>query len=386
MQNLELVNQVKNYVKKTFEQELKPHFTYHNFEHTELVVDASKRLSESAKLNDKESEILVIASYFHDLGFIISAENHENNGCKLAEAYLLEKSYDPKNIDSVKECIKATQMGIEPKSKLTRLIKDADLSGLASSQYHVLNENLRLEKSWLEGKEIKKKDWRKENIDFLQNHYYYTKEANSLFKDSKLKNLRALKMEEAKKKEKPKKIKNKAITIATSKSAQTQFKTALRNHIDLSSIADNKANIMLSVNAIIITVALPLLINRITEHPKLFIPTSILALVSLISMIFATLSTRPINMPGETDYDQIKNKNSNLFFFGNFYKMSYNDYVKYIKEVVSDDENMDNSITRDLFFLGKSLGKKFNYLRYCYNFFMYGIAAAVLSFFIVNLL
>ena len=62
------------------------------------------------------------------------------------------------------------------------------------------------------------------------------------------------------------------------------------------------------------------------------------------------------------------------------------EYEKYVGMVVADDEILDNSITRDLFFLGKSLGKKFEYLRWCYNFFMYGIAAAVVSFFIVSLI
>jgi len=49
-------------------------------------------------------------------------------------------------------------------------------------------------------------------------------------------------------------------------------------------------------------------------------------------------------------------------------------------EVVKDDEKLDNSITRDLFYLGKALGKKYRYLRLCYNFFMYGIIFAVIAF------
>jgi hypothetical protein len=53
---------------------------------------------------------------------------------------------------------------------------------------------------------------------------------------------------------------------------------------------------------------------------------------------------------------------------------------KGMQVVVRDDEILDNSIMRDLFFLGKALGQKYRYLRLCYNFFMFGLITAVLAF------
>jgi hypothetical protein len=85
-------------------------------------------------------------------------------------------------------------------------------------------------------------------------------------------------------------------------------------------------------------------------------------------------------MKGYTKVEDIKNKNSNLFFFGNFYRMSFDEYVSGIATVVGDDEIMDSAITRDLFYLGKSLGKKYYFLRLCYNIFMFGIIGAVAAF------
>jgi len=189
-------------------------------------------------------------------------------------------------------------------------------------------------------------------------------------------------MEESLDKEKIKKQKSKtkSKTITNSKTAQTQLKTALRNHIDLSSIADNKANIMLSVNAMILTVGLPLIISQFESNPSLIIPTAILAFASLGSMIFATLSTRPGKMNGSTKMEQITSLKSNLFFFGNFYKMNFEEYETGMKTVVGDNEIIDNSITRDLFFIGKSLGRKYEYLRWCYNIFMYGVGIALISY------
>ena len=97
-------------------------------------------------------------------------------------------------------------------------------------------------------------------------------------------------------------------------------------------------------------------------------------------MIFATLATRPIKMLGYTSKEQIQAKESNLFFFGNFYDMSFQEYQEGIQQVIADEEGLDNTIMRDLFFLGRSLGTKYRQLRICYNIFMVGIVSTVLIF------
>lgn len=382
--NDNIIKEVQEFVKTKFETELSSNYTYHNYNHTQKVVDAAKLLADKSNLSDSDYEALIIAAYFHDLGFIVNPDDHETHSIELAKSFLASKHYiDKSQIDKITQCIDATRLGFKGDTLLGHLMHDADLSGLADPNYAELIENLRKEIKFRTAKKLSRNNWRKENISFLENHKYISPAAITLFRDRKLQNLKTLK---AQKPKKSKSKKPKTSTISTSKSAQTQFKTALRNHIDLSSIADNKANIMISVNAIIITVALPLLINRIKSTPHLTIPTIILAIVCLISMIFATLSTRPIDMKGVTHKKDVVDNNSNLFFFGNYYNMNFNDYKSYIDYIVSDEKMLDASITRDLFYLGKSLGKKFSYLRWCYNFFMFGIAAAVISFLIISLI
>ncbi len=173
-------------------------------------------------------------------------------------------------------------------------------------------------------------------------------------------------------------------SITSSKAAQTQLKTSLRNHIDLSAIADNKANIMLSINAIVITVGLPLMAERLADNGNYIYPMLVLGLSSMISMAYATLSTRPIKTHGTTTLETVKQGKSNLFFFGNFYKMNIDEYEVGMKEVVEKNDLLESSITRDLFFLGKSLGVKFDQLRICYNIFMVGMTLTVLLFVLIS--
>lgn len=381
-----IIDRSKSFVREYFEKNVSSKYTYHNFDHTINVVNASKQLANEANLSDEESEVLILAALFHDVGFGSDPNNHEQKSKEIAIEFLQANDYDTDKTEMVANCIMATRKEWKGQNKLCRLMKDADLSGLASPNYTNITENLRIELNKANGMDIDKVQWLNENISFIQNHSYFTEEGRKLFNEGKQNNLQTLHGLEQEKKKKKKKKKNKLLTIGSSKSAQTQFKTALRNHIDLSAIADNKANIMLSVNAIVITVGVPILVNLSYENSDLIIPTAILAIGSLLSMIFATLSTRPAKMPGHTSLGHIAEKKSNLFFFGNFYKMSFDEYVKGMEKVVGNNEILDNSITRDLFFLGKSLGHKFEYLRWCYNIFMYGIAIAMLSFLIVILI
>lgn len=381
--NIDIVSLTETFVEDFFKKNVSTDYTYHNYKHTRNVVEAATKLAAEAHLNEEETEVLILAAYFHDVGFGIDPKNHEVQSTKLATEFLTKYNYDPEKINLITGCIMATKMGWRGNDKLCCLMKDADLSGLAAPNYTNIAENLRKELNTTGVKSINKLNWLSENIKFIQNHYYFTEEANRLFSEGKKQNLSTLKdLEETKQKKKDKKPK--LLTIGSSKSAQTQLKTALRNHIDLSAIADNKANIMLSVNAIVITVGIPILVDKSYTNEDMGIPTAILALSALISMIFATLSTRPAKMDGKTDMDMILNKKSNLFFFGNFSNMNFQEYEDGMRTVVGNNEILDNSITRDLFFLGKSLGKKYEYLRWCYNIFMVGIGLAMLSFIVIS--
>lgn len=185
-----------------------------------------------------------------------------------------------------------------------------------------------------------------------------------------------------KKEKKKKKKKSSGGLVDNSKGAQVMFKTALRNHIDLTNIADNKANIILTINAIIITIALPLLSTYASENHHLYVPAFFLISTNMASIVYGALVTRPGKMQGKTDLAKIKQGKSNLFFFGNFYKMNIEDYRKGVTEIISDEELVDKVIMTDLYYLGQVLGKKYELLRTCYSVFMVGMILTVITFII----
>jgi hypothetical protein len=172
----------------------------------------------------------------------------------------------------------------------------------------------------------------------------------------------------------------KGMDKSTDRGIQTVFRTTSENHISLSSMADSKANIMISVNAIIISIMFSVLLGRLEYYPHLAIPTLLLASVSVATIIFAILATRPNITGGRFTEDDIRSKRTNLLFFGNFYKMELEEYNWAMNEMLKDKEFIYSSIIKDIYFLGVVLARKYHYLRISYTIFMYGLIVSVLAF------
>jgi hypothetical protein len=164
------------------------------------------------------------------------------------------------------------------------------------------------------------------------------------------------------------------------------FRTSYRNHIELSAIADNKSNIMISINGIIISIMIASLPAQITSNSSLALPAAVLLITCLLSLIYSVLAARPRVSNEKVTLEDVRSNRSNILFFGNFYTMDRDDYVTGLEELMSDSERLYNTMTRDLHSLGVVLSKKFKLLRVAYNIFMVGLAASVSSFLIVYLL
>ena len=158
------------------------------------------------------------------------------------------------------------------------------------------------------------------------------------------------------------------------------FRISSNNHQRLSDMADNKAHIMITTTSIIISVLLSLLLRKLEDNPQLIIPTMLLLAVCVITMVFSILATRPTLPEGTFTQQDIDTRKVNLLFFGNFYKMSFEDYDSGMKQMMNDRDFLYGSLTKDVYSQGIVLGKKYRLLRKGYNVFMYGIVASVIAF------
>ena len=362
----ELLAKTEEFVTDLLTNELDHNFLYHNLRHTQRVVKSTKELLDSVLLTPKEKEAVHLAAWLHDTGYTKGIHEHEKKSCEIATEFLAKQDYEKETIKLVCELIAATERSHAPKNLMEEIIRDADASHLGKDSYLETSEMLREELSLLGVAEFTQKQWRKANIKMFQTeHHFYTEYAIENWQKGKDVNLKKMvkdrkKQQTAYRKEELKvKLKN----DSPERGIQTMYRVTMKNHLKLSDIADTKANILLSVNAIIVSLLLTNLIPKL-DNPSndyLIYPSAIFVLFSITSMIMSVLATRPNITSGEFDKEDVKNKKVNLLFFGNFHKMKLPDYEWAIQELIKDQKYLYSNLTKDLYFLGVVLNTKYKF-------------------------
>lgn len=381
----DIIEKTKSFVTGLLTSKLDPNYLYHNLTHTRRVVKSTKEILDSLNLEDKEAEPLILAAWLHDTGYTEGGEDHEEKSVAIAGEFLEKQGYDKEVTQEIGSLILATKRDHIPTNLKEEIIRDADASHFAQNSYMETCELLREELALLGIAKYSQKNWIKTNIMLLGNeHGYYTNYAKEHWQPGKDKNLKRLNKEYKSIKTIAKKeaLKAKFKSESPDRGIQTLFRVTLKNHLTLSDIADTKANILLSVNAIIISMALSNLIPKL-DNPSnhyLIIPTVIFVFFSVASMILAVLATRPNVTSGEFTKEDVVNKKVNLLFFGNFHKMKLSEYEWAINELVKDKDYIYSSLTKDLYYLGLVLNRKYKILRWTYTIFMIGTLVSVIAF------
>jgi HD superfamily phosphodiesterase len=372
------------------------------------VVNAAIEIANHYRLSDLDYFIVVTAAWFHDIGYYTDPARHEDKGAEEAALFLKRKGVEETTVQTVSQCIRATRLPQNPVTLLEKIVADADLFHLGTSKFGELNKVMRKEFSALYNIEISKDEWRNKTIRLLETHQYHTDYCRLLLNDIKAKHLEKLK---AKSGDKYPAIKN-AVPVAPiamlqppqpakskikplipedddekskrknrpDRGIETMFRITSANHQRLSDMADSKAHIMISVNSIIISVLLSVLLKNLEQFPQYTIPAMTLLSISLVTIVFAILATRPNIPSGTFTENDISEKRVNLLFFGNFFRMSMEDYTSGMLHMMDDRDFLYRSLIKDVYSQGVVLGSKYQRLRISYNVFMYGLIVSVIAF------
>ncbi|BFO66342.1 Pycsar system effector family protein [Chryseobacterium sp. KCF3-3] len=384
---MSILQKAKNYVEILFKDKLSSVYFYHNFIHTAYTVNKAEEIMKNTPVSEEDQEKVLVALWFHDTGYIECALNHEERSVEVMKAFLHQENYPEAYIADVEKLILATKIQYEPQNLLEKIVKDADFSHFAGHDYSDISDALRKEWELTNVRCFSNEEWNAGNLDMLKNkHTFYTDYAKENWEPLKKKNIKKiekkLEKEEEKKESKKEVSEGKKEKEKSDRSVDTLFRVTLNNHTRLSDIADSKANILLSVNAIIISVCLSVLVPKL-DAPKnshLILPSFILLLSSVLTIIFAILSTKPNVTKSTFTSEDITNRKVNLLFFGNFQQMLFDDYNNAMKDLIKDRDYIYDSMVKDLYYLGKVLNRKYKLLSITYKIFMAGIIISVLSF------
>lgn len=428
----EKLKQIEDYVKLFFIQHEDSRLYYHNIDHTRDMAEKANLIATHYNLNAHDHFIVLASAWFHDVGYlVIEPPFHEMKGAEIADDFMRHAGVREEDILAIKQCILSTKMPQSPSNELENIVCDADLFHLGKNDFWERSKILRKEMEALTGRKMSGAEWRQRTIELMEKHEYHTEYCRELLGPAKALNLEFLKKRQVEKQNEkaeeearaaadaqsqaldqpsqpaatPTEIADNELPLALpdhkalkpkdkkekkkkkerpDRGVETMFRITAANQQRLSNQADNKAHIMISVNSIIISVALGLIVRKLDENRNLAIPTMILLLVNTITIIYSVLATRPkvptSGFAGMITRDQIEKKGGNLLFFGDFFKMEWEDYKWGMGKMMEDRDYLYGTMVRDVYLHGKVLAKKFRLLQISYTIFMYGIALSILAY------
>lgn len=379
-----IYKKVENYVVGLYEKSFNPNLLYHNLDHTRNVVSKTKEIAGHYDLSERNTLIVYIAAWFHDTGYLFTEPAwHEEKSCELMRKFLNEQAVEPDLVDEVADCIMVTRPSAMPENLCQEILRDADTYHFGTKEFKRINK-LVIAELELTDTNFDRDEANEKAIKMLEGHRYFTSYCRELLTEAKRKNVNKLKkriLEEENMKEvkKPSFVSEKNDALVT-KGIQTMLRLTSENQMKLSDMADNKANILISVNAIIISVIFAVLLRRLQYETYLTIPTIIFLVVSVVTIVISILATRPKLSSGTFTQQDIINKKTNLLFFGNFHKASFEEYEAAMSKMMKDPDYLYRSVVKDIYYLAIVLGRKYKLIRLAYNIFMIGIIVSVLAF------
>jgi len=397
----EIVKKAKAYITALFEEKLPKRLVYHNLDHTLNTVKEARALAQDAALDPSEQEALVLAAWFHDAGYVDVYDGHEYRSMELAKEWLQQQDYPAESIALVQDLIRATHRDEPRTSLLQKILVDADMSNMGREDFFARAELLRAEWEATLGRTYSNVAWAETQLDFLMGSKFLSSAAKERYKEQFKANVKEQR-KQLKKTEKKRKKKDEAKTetfAEPKRGIETMFRTMYSNHMKLSDMADKKANMMISLNAVLISVIITYLGAKVggktavlspalTHNPVLSIPMGILLLTSLGSVVSAILSAQP----DVTSFKWLKkspeiatNRRVNLLFFGNFTKLNLDDFQHGMRELMRQKDALYTNMATDVYYLGEVLARKYRLLRVSYTIFMVGLILTALSFGIVLL-
>ena len=176
-------------------------------------------------------------------------------------------------------------------------------------------------------------------------------------------------------KEKLKELKKKLAKIEprAERGTETLFRLVSKNQYTLNTMIDRKSNILISINALILSIVIGTVLNQLDRDPHLIFPAVMILTTNLISIAYAIFATRPELKHGGRE-------SNNLMFYGNFHEMGEADYIKELTGLINQGDELYRTIAKDTFHLGKTINRKFKLLRKSFDIFLIGIILSVIGF------
>lgn len=170
----------------------------------------------------------------------------------------------------------------------------------------------------------------------------------------------------------------------TQRERQTYYRVAFKNNCNLLQIADNKANIIITINSVVISSTIAIIgygsISNRLEIDSLvtILPILLFLGVILASTMLAVQAAKPKIIENEKNHGQ--KPGTSLLFFGESSKYKLEDYLEETRKVLGDKNTIQDQMSISLYYQGKVMDRKYRLVRKSYEVFVLGLALGILIF------
>ena len=385
--NVDISTLARQFVLNLFNQKNDSRLVFHSYRQANEIVKNVNSLAQANGSTEGEWEAAVLAGWFYNVGYLFNYQKPAPKSVELADKFLTAHHFTKEKRSTILGTLKAVHEQAS-KKPVSQILTDA-VNGAVYGLGFFENAPLwQFEREMMLDQKYEPVEWSAYLLEKLRHARFYTSHAKVNYEPLMANHIVALKqrMEKQKRREQTRMVpadrKFNNLEPRINSGVQTFFRTNYRTHINLSAIADQKANIMISVNAILISVVISVVSYRnMTEtNPAVLMPVVIFLVTGLASLIFAVLAARPKVTSIINDSTPIEDAKKHLVFFGNFVSLNVEKYEELLEEMFQDTELLYGNLSRDLYYLGKVLDKKYRFLSISYNIFMVGFVATVLTF------
>lgn len=382
MLDIEKLNKVRDYIRALYIESENDDLVYHSFSECSELADLCLTITEGNDLSEDDAEVLILAGWFLHSGYTVNAQKPINESKKIAEKYLKSEGYSEQLIEKVSDLIGHSAK--KPETDLQRYFHDARWAFVGRKRFFRKSELWRLEEENILGEKVSLNEWEAKMLDLLVTSRFYTPWAVSEYADRKDKNILKQRSNITKTK---KIVRRKKTGKDFGRGIDTLYRNTLRGHLNLSAIADGKANMIISINTLILSIlitagsaSVSYMKFNASENLHIIVPVLILMLSSLSATIFAVFSAIPKYSPVSFTMEDVKKHKVSLVFFNNFLNIDKEQFVEYLRDLKKDETLLYDDLARDVYNLGGVLKKKYYLLNIAYKLFIGGLALSFLAF------
>jgi putative nucleotidyltransferase with HDIG domain len=176
-----LLEEISQYVFNLFKEKLSHQYVYHNYQHTLETTESAAKLARECGLKGEDLEMLLIAAWFHDTGYVHSYADHEEKSVEVARDFLTGKDYPVSKIDKVPKCTEATKRKTPPSNLSEEILCDADIMSIGEKNFFSKADLLRTEWENFHVRYCDEIEWAETQLEFLSSATFHTAQAQRIY-------------------------------------------------------------------------------------------------------------------------------------------------------------------------------------------------------------